>query len=68
VTGGCYLEAEDDQSLRGVVRERLIRGHPATAPTDEQVMQAVATRAAYDLEYAPVGYEDGISARPRSRR
>jgi hypothetical protein len=44
------LEAEDDKSLLGL----RAREHPATAPTNEQVMQAVATHAAYDSEYAPV--------------
>jgi hypothetical protein len=53
------LEAEDDETLLGLIREYLIREHPAIAPTDEQVMEILSTRA-YDLEYAPVGYEDGI--------
>lgn len=51
------LEAEDDETLLGLVREHLIREHPAIAPTDEQGMEILSTRA-YDLEYAPVGYEE----------
>ena len=53
------LEAEDDETLLGLVKEHLIREHPAVPPTDEQVMEIVSTRA-YDFEYVPVGYEDGI--------
>ena len=56
----CYcrhhLEAEDDEALLGVVRDHLIREHPAIVPTDEWVkwvIQVVATRSSY-LEYAPV--------------
>jgi hypothetical protein len=54
-----HLEAEDDETLLGLVREHLIREHPAIPPTDEQVMEIVSTRA-YNLEHVPVGYEDGI--------
>jgi hypothetical protein len=45
------LEAEDDETLLGLVRERLIRDHPAIPPSDEQVEEIVNTRA-YDLHYA----------------
>jgi hypothetical protein len=48
-----HLEAEDDEALLGVVRNHLLREHPAIPPTDEQVGEIVATRA-YCLEYAPV--------------
>lgn len=34
-----YLEAEDDQVLSVVVRDHLIREHPALEPTDEQVRE-----------------------------
>ena len=47
------LEAEDDEALLGVVRNHLLREHPAIPSTDEQVGEIVATRAYY-LEYAPV--------------
>jgi len=47
-----HLEAEDDEELFGVVRDHLIREHPAIPPTDEQVDEIIATRA-YHLEYAP---------------
>jgi hypothetical protein len=53
-----HLEGEDDEALLALVWEHLIREHPAIAPTDEQVMEIVSTRA-YDFEYVPVGYEDG---------
>jgi hypothetical protein len=46
-----HLEAEDDETLLGLVRERLIRDHPAIPPSDEQVEEIVNTRA-YDLHYA----------------
>jgi hypothetical protein len=49
-----HLEAEDDEALLGVVRDHLIREHPAIVPTDEWVIQVVATRSYYYLEYAPV--------------
>jgi hypothetical protein len=48
-----HLEAEDDEALLGLVRDHLIREHPAIVPTDEWVIQVVATRSYY-LEYAPV--------------
>ncbi len=48
-----HLEAEDDEALLGVVRDHLIQEHPAIVPTDEWVIQVVATRSYY-LEYAPV--------------
>jgi hypothetical protein len=48
-----HLEAEDEAALLGVVRNHLLRGHPAIPPTDEQVSEIVATRSYY-LEYAPV--------------
>jgi hypothetical protein len=48
-----HLEAEDDEALFGVVRNHLLREHPAIPPTDDQVGEIVATRAYY-LEYAPV--------------
>jgi hypothetical protein len=48
-----HLEAEDDEALLGVVRDHLIREHPAIVPTDEWVIQVVATRS-YQLEHAPV--------------
>jgi hypothetical protein len=54
-----HLEAEDDETFLGLVREHLVREHPAIPPTDEQVAEMVATRA-YDFEYVLVGYEDGI--------
>jgi hypothetical protein len=47
------LEAEDDKALLGLVREHLIREHPAIPPTDEQVEEIVSARA-YDLEYVEV--------------
>jgi hypothetical protein len=53
------LEAEDDESLLGLVRGHLIWEHPTIEPTDEQVMEIVSTRA-YDFEYVAVGYEGGI--------
>jgi hypothetical protein len=37
--------------LLGLVREHLIREHPAIPPSDEQVEEIVNTRA-YDLHYA----------------
>jgi hypothetical protein len=48
-----HMEAEDDQALLGLVRDHLIREHPAIVPTNEQVSEMVATRSYY-LEYAPV--------------
>jgi hypothetical protein len=48
-----HLEAEDDEALLGVVRDHLIQEHPAIVPTDEWVIEVVATRSYY-LEYAPV--------------
>ena len=48
-----HLEAEDDDALYGVVRDHLIRDHPAIPPTDEQVAEIVTTRA-YNLEYVLV--------------
>jgi hypothetical protein len=55
----CRLEAEDDETLLCLVRDHHLREHPTLALTDEQVMEIVSTRA-YNLEYAPVGYEDGM--------
>ena len=49
----AHLEAEDDEALLGVVRDHLIREHPAIVPTDEWVIEVVATRS-YHLEHAPV--------------
>jgi hypothetical protein len=46
-----HLEAEDDETLLGLVREHLIREHPTIPPTDEQVEEIVNT-CAYDLNYA----------------
>src|SRR5918999_274357 len=43
----------DDEALLGVVRDHLVREHPAIVPTDEWVIQVVATRS-YQLEHAPV--------------
>ena len=57
---GLRLEAEDDAALLGLVEDHLVRKHPTTPRTDEQVMEKVSTRA-YDFEYASVGYEDGMS-------
>ena len=48
-----HMEAEDDGALLGLVRDHLIREHPAIVPTDEWVIEVVATRS-YHLEYAPV--------------
>ena len=48
-----HMEAEDDEALLGLVRDHLIREHPAIVPTDEWVIQVVATRS-YQLEHAPV--------------
>jgi hypothetical protein len=48
-----HLEAEDDDALFGVVRDHLIREHPAIPPTDEQVGEIVTTRA-HNLEYVLV--------------
>ncbi len=48
-----HLEAEDDEALLGVGRNHLRRAHPAIVPTDEWVIEVVATRS-YHLEYAPV--------------
>jgi hypothetical protein len=48
-----HLEAEDDEALLGVVRDHLIREHPAIVPTNGQVSEIVATRSYY-LEHAPV--------------
>jgi hypothetical protein len=53
------LEAEDDETLLCLVWDHHLREHPALALTDEQVMEIVSTRA-YNLEYVPVGYEDGM--------
>ena len=55
----CRLEAEDDGALLGLVWDHDLREHPTLALTDEQVMEMVSTRA-YDFEYVPVGYEDGM--------
>jgi len=55
-----HFEAEDDETLLGLVREHLIREHPAIPPTDEQVREIVATRA-YDPEYAEV-YASAVNA------
>jgi hypothetical protein len=46
-----HLDAEDDETLLGLVREHLIREHPAIPPSDEQVEEIINTRA-YDLHYA----------------
>ncbi len=40
-----HLEAEDHEALLGVGRDHLIREHPAIVPTDEWVIQVVATRS-----------------------
>jgi hypothetical protein len=56
---GKRLEAEDEETLVSLVREHLIQEHDAIAPTYEQVIETVSTRA-YTLDYAQVGYEDGI--------
>ena len=48
-----HLEARDDDALYGLVRDHLIRDHPAIPPTDEQVAEIVTTRA-YNLEYVLV--------------
>jgi hypothetical protein len=65
----CYcrhrLEAEDDETLLGLVREHLIREHPTIPPTDEQVEEMVYTRA-YDLHYAHA-YTGSFVNRLRSR-
>ena len=45
------MEAKDDETLLGLVREHLVREHPAIPPSDEQVEEIVNTRA-YDLHYA----------------
>ena len=55
----CHLEADDDEDLFGVVRNHLLREHPALPPTDELVGEIVATRAYY-LEYARV-HMDGAA-------
>lgn len=52
------LEAENNETLFGLVREHLTREHPAIPPSNEQVWEIVATRA-YDLEYAEV-YAGGV--------
>jgi hypothetical protein len=52
-----HLEAEDDQALSGVVRDHLMREHPAIPPTYEQVDEIVTTRA-YDFEYVLVYASD----------
>jgi hypothetical protein len=54
-----HLEAQDDDALCVVVREHLIRNHPTQEASEEQVREIVSRRA-YTLEYAHVGYEDGI--------
>jgi hypothetical protein len=48
-----HLEAADDEALFDVVRDHLIREHPAIVPTNGQVSEIVATRSYY-LEHAPV--------------
>jgi hypothetical protein len=48
-----HLEARDDEALYGVVRDHLMRDHPAIPPTEEQVAEIVTTRA-YNLEYVLV--------------
>ena len=42
-----HMEAEDDEALLGLVRDHLILEHPAIVPTDEWVIQVVATRSYY---------------------
>ena len=55
----CRSEAEDDEALLGLVWDHHLREHPALALTDKQIMEIVSTRA-YNFEYVPVGYENGV--------
>jgi hypothetical protein len=55
-----HLEASDDEALFGVVRDHLMREHPAIPPTDEQVGEIVTTRA-YNLEYVLMYASDTAS-------
>jgi hypothetical protein len=57
------LEAEDDQMLSALVREHLIREHPALEPTDEQVQEILTTRA-YDLEDAEAYADEELIFEP----
>ena len=52
-----HLEARDDEALFGVVRDHLVRVHPAIPPTDEQIGEIVTTRA-YEFEYVLVYASD----------
>ena len=54
-----YLEAEDDQALSVMVRDHLIREHPALEPTDEQVQEIVSSRGYDLLQYAEAYDADG---------
>jgi predicted small metal-binding protein len=53
------LQAEDDEGLVELALEHLRQRHPAAPLNEEQVMETVSTHA-YTLEYAHVGYEDGV--------
>ena len=55
-----HLEAEDDEALCIVVREHLLRRHPALEPSLEQAQQIVSSRA-YDLHYAEVHAEEEVA-------
>ena len=44
-----HLEARNDSALLKLLREHVIRAHPAVSPTEEQLQGIVAARA-YELE------------------
>jgi len=56
-------EAEDNQTLSALVREHLIREHPALEPNDEQV-QEIGTTRAYDLENAEAYADEDLIFEP----
>jgi DNA-dependent RNA polymerase auxiliary subunit epsilon len=49
----CRLEAENDESLRELVRDHLRREHPAAAFDDERVREIVADHS-YHYEFVEV--------------
>ena len=54
---GCYLEAQDDQTLSDLAREVLIRKYLAPEPTIEPFHEIVTTRS-HTLEYAEAYSQD----------
>lgn len=45
-----HLRATDDEALLTLLREHVIRAHPAVSPTEEQ-LRGIVDACAYDVKY-----------------